>query len=279
MKHQYFSVLLYIIFLNITVSSIHAQEYSVLNVTGQNKKVLGVDLTTYNGAEITFTGGGTMTITVNGVSHTINDVEGVKISYSENPAIIQRTIIEGGYTTYTPAMDVSPSGDVSVFQVSEIRESSVTINSISGIIPAGEGVLLKGAPGTYNFSQALFPDNNHENFEENLLIGVLENTIVEPYSVYSLGAERISRQVGFWRYSGSTISAGTAYLDTPQLVAARDYLIIYNPEEETTGISDKKNEETTLKTFYNLSGQKANPNATSIVISNGKKILNKRKRL
>ena len=252
------------------------EEYKVLNITGSDKKVLGVDLETYAGAEITFVGDA-MQVTVNNNSYTFNDTDELKLSYSVAPAILQRAISEVGYATYAPAMDVKPNANanVVVYKVSETDETSATIEKTVGVIPAGEGVLLGGESATYTFTQVLFPDNTPANFDDNLLIGVLEDTQVEPYTVYTLGSENTSGQIGFWQYTGASVAAGTAYLTLPSMAAAPRFLILYDPLDPT-GLGGVVYENGSTISCYNLNGIKVDVNTKGIVITNnGQKIWNK----
>ena len=144
-------------------------------------------------------------------------------------------------------------------------------------VPAGEGLYLKGEPGSYDI-----PSVPVDDIYANLLVGVPTATIVDPtdgeYTNFILSKDELN-VVGFYPLSTSgTIASGKAYLHIPSaaFATARKVNMVFEDEEEeeVTGIKDL-NEKGAMSNekFFDLQGRRvANP-TRGLYIKGGKKTM------
>jgi Leucine-rich repeat (LRR) protein len=159
-------------------------------------------------------------------------------------------------------------------------------------VPAGEGLLLKGEPGSYDV-----PSVSVDNIYANLLVGVPTATIVNPtegeYTNFILTYDEVDG-IGFYPMdSTGEIGPNKAYLQLPTSAlpaASRRIILIFDDEEDVTGIKSL-NDKGTLdpwslategtqemindKAVYDLQGRRvANP-TRGLYIKGGKKFIKK----
>ncbi len=151
-------------------------------------------------------------------------------------------------------------------------------------VPAGEGLLLKGATGSYTV-----PCKDTNMFYANLLKGVAETTDIQPaednYTNYIL--DDGSYGIGFYPLStASRVVKGQAYLQLPTSVVlpaeARmvklEFLDDSESEGKTTGIATVNSEQLTVNSdIYDLQGRRVNPSSLrkGLYIVDGKKVVRK----
>lgn len=138
-------------------------------------------------------------------------------------------------------------------------------------VPAGEGLLLVGEPGTYEV-----PVLQSYSYYANLLVGTPEATVIaqtsDGYENYLLSF-RDGEAAFFLADDGSTLAAGKAYLHVPgeQVTGARRLRISFDDNPDgislTPALSDGEG------AIYNLAGQRLNKLQKGINIKNGKKVL------
>ena len=144
-------------------------------------------------------------------------------------------------------------------------------------VPAGEGLLLKGDPGTY-----FVPYSQSYSVYSNLLKGVTTETNLAAttggYANYVLASG--SNGTGFYRVptEGTTLAAGRAYLSIPaETAASRSALrLAFDDEDEATGISASltNNEERIVNgAVYDLQGRRVEQPQPGLYIRNGKKVI------
>ena len=169
-----------------------------------------------------------------------------------------------GYSTqYITDSDVTIPSGVEAF-AGVVNESSITLNSISGAIAAGEPVVLRGAAGFYNF----MPTTGATPAASNDLQGS-DGTTKGGDGIYALAKK--DDVVGFYPVSSSvTIPAGRAYLES-----ASDVKAFYGIEDNATSIQtiDNGQQTTDNGAIYNVAGQRLNKVQKGINIVNGKKVL------
>lgn len=121
-------------------------------------------------------------------------------------------------------------------------------------VPAGEGLLLVGEPGTYEV-----PVLQSYSYYANLLVGTPEATVIaqtaEGFDNYLLSFR--DGEAGFFLADdGSTLAAGKAYLHVPSAEAAgaRRLKISFddNPDAVASPLGETKEE----AMYYNVSGQR-----------------------
>ena len=157
-----------------------------------------------------------------------------------------------------------------------VADKKVSFTKVTGEVPAGEGLLLKGADDTYTIPVCA----DIPAAIENAFVGVTSATTIENPDIFVL--MNGTKGVGFYRTTADsfTVGANTAYL--PASVAEGRSFIGF--DDETTGISatlndrsaegrlqGKKGEMINDKFIYNLNGQRVEKPAKGLYIVNGKK--------
>ena len=144
-------------------------------------------------------------------------------------------------------------------------------------VPAGEGVLLKGEPGSYEV-----PGVKSDFIYANLLVGVPTATTVNPtdgsYTNFILANDEV-KGIGFYPLaSAGEIGANKAYLQLPTSIlppaSARQFRMVFEDEEEVTGIN-ALNEKGALSNekFFDLQGRRVIKPTRGLYIKDGKKIM------
>ena len=176
---------------------------------------------------------------------------------------ITATITEAGYATFSSLFEVEIPSGVEAYYASASDGETVTMTSIDGgVIPAGTGVVLKGAEGSYTMAVS----NTGATLDgTNLLKANIANREPDEAEYYTLAAGP-----KFCKSTGGTLAAGKAYLVIPSGSSAR--IVTMTFDGEATGISELKSvaEEGAL---YNLSGARVSKPTKGLYIQNGKKLM------
>jgi hypothetical protein len=144
-------------------------------------------------------------------------------------------------------------------------------------VPAGEGLLLKGAAGSYKV-----PYEETSAYYANLLVGVPTATTVNPtdgdYTNFILANDAV-KGIGFYPLaSAGKISANKAYLQLPTSIlpaTARSLRMVFDDEEDVTGVNalNVKGKMTNDKAVYDLQGRRVVKPTRGLYIKDGKKIM------
>ena len=186
------------------------------------------------------------------------------------------TVGSQGVVTFSPVSDVdftSVSGVKAYIGSGFNRKTGVLTMTRVYDVPAGEGLLLKGASGTYQI-----PYQQSYSIYSNLLKGVSSETNLSAttggYVNYVLSSG--SSGTGFYRVpaSGTTLAAGHAYLQIPAETAAgsRALSISFDDEDEATAISDVERQDDE-SAVYDLQGRRVEQPRSGLYIRNGKKVI------
>lgn len=227
-------------------------------------------------------------VTVNGEDKTSYVVNG-QLTLSNVTANMTVTVTFGSAADYA-TVTVGSQGVVTFSPVSDVDFTSVScvkayigsgFNRKTGVltmtrvydVPAGEGLLLKGASSTYQI-----PYKQSYSIYSNLLKGVSSETNLSAttggYVNYVLGSG--SSGTGFYRVpaAGTTLSAGHAYLQIPAETAAgsRALTISFDDENEATDISDVERQDGE-SAVYDLQGRRVEQPRSGLYIRNGKKVI------
>lgn len=177
--------------------------------------------------------------------------------------LVKKSISEAGYATYcsTGALDFSNVEGLTAYKAT-ITGTDVKFEKVNKV-PAGEGVLLKGAKATYTIPVIATADA----ITGNALIGVTEETKVSETDIYVLMNE--DKGIGFYKTTSAfTLGAHTAYL--PALADnTRSFIAI----DEATAIKGIAAETKTDGAVYNLQGQRVTKAGKGLYIIGGKKVL------
>ena len=173
-----------------------------------------------------------------------------------------------GYTSFCNASNVDFSEtEVKVYIAKQSKGDVVLTQIESGIVPAGEGVILSGAAGTYKATVLATADK----VEGNELKGVTKDTEVV-YQQSQTMFNYILQGGKFKKATGDKLKAGRAYLHTQYDVAtssARELKIVV--VGEATGI--KAIETAADQNIYDLQGRKVAAPQKGLYIINGKKMI------
>ena len=174
------------------------------------------------------------------------------------------TISAAGYRTYCSenALDFSTVEGLTAYKAT-IDENKVSFETVEQV-PAGQGVLLKGAQGTYKVPVIA---STTADFTDNEFVGVTEQTTVNKKGIYVL--LNGTAGVGFYKTTAEsfTVGANTAYIDA--IAGARNFIAI----DEATSIEDIAAETMTNGEVYNLQGQRVVKAQKGLYIINGKKVV------
>ena len=188
------------------------------------------------------------------------------------PATETVSVSEAGYATYatTNNIVVPKSNDVEVMTVKvNDYNSTITLNKVEAgtVIPANTGILVKAAPGDYNF--AVTSKDGDELPTNNLVAATKAVTSDDAKYKYFALTKLSDGKVGFAVVKeGVNIPAGKAYLMVEKGSAAK----FFGLDGEATGINSVK----TAKAdgaYYTLEGVKTTKPVKGLYIHNGKKIV------
>ena len=157
----------------------------------------------------------------------------------------------------------------------DTEESTISVVSINGAVPANTGVVLKGAPGeTYTLTGT---NSEAAAITDNALVAVVEATHVNQID---------GDYTNFMMSGGKFIKIEASDNPEVKMPANRAYLHILTSElpnqsrsitlcwdNETTGIQAIRDSRTAVEGYYNLTGQRVDRPTKGLYIVNGKKIV------
>ncbi|MBR5687962.1 MAG: fibronectin type III domain-containing protein [Prevotella sp.] len=211
---------------------------------------------------------------------------GTEIDKFKTLNVVTVTIKEGfaGTTVASPyALDFTDSGLTVYKATGTIGTKTVYIDTeamTEGIVPAEEGILVKGEPGTYQIPAVENAENTF--FADNLLVPAIDGYTVTDADVADKTVYRYGKAGGKCGFQlvtklGQNVGAGKAYLRlTEALAEAAAALGITFGDDETTGIDVISGDQLDLNApMYNTAGQRVQKSYKGVVIQNGKKFIKK----
>lgn len=188
------------------------------------------------------------------------------------------TMSANGISTFSSSSDLDFSGvsGLKAYIVSGFSpsEGTLVLTPVTEV-PAGTGLLLKGAEGSYEV-----PYTTTDMYYSNLLTGVTTATEISPTSgsetnfILANGIHGIN----FYTLSeAGELAAGKAYLHLPTSAVSalsRGFRLVF--EDETTGIDEKVSANvraTASEQVYDLQGRRIAKPTAGIYIVNGKKVI------
>lgn len=184
---------------------------------------------------------------------------------------ITATVGTAGYATFcTTATCKVPSGLTAYTAAYNATSGKVDLTEVAdGIIPANNGVILKGEAKEYTMETAT---SEVKSLDGNELVGLTEKKdVTEADNIYILVKD--GGVVKFGKSASGTIAAGKAYLPIPDASGAK---VIDMNFGETTGINTVATEKVEDGAYYTLSGVKTTvPVKGMLYIHNGKKFIAK----
>lgn len=166
----------------------------------------------------------------------------------------------GGWATFSCAEKVAVPAGVTAYKAvyeKTATEEVMNLTDIGNVIPAGEGVILKGAAGTaYAFSVTT---EDAPTITDNALVGCPVRTditsVLVDNDVFCLRYSELYSLTGFFLYTGQYVPAGKAYLALPKATPGagsttdRRLRFVINDSQVTTAITGAETENTKITKF------------------------------
>lgn len=168
-----------------------------------------------------------------------------------------------GYSSFCSIQNVQILEGANAF-LGQVSNDAVSLVEVADNIIAGStGVILSGSEGATVYATTVAPKTETQ---KNDLIGRTTVMDCSSSTVYVLSTEK--GVTGFYKYTGTTIPAGKAYIDGSAVAGARPMIFI----GEVTGIDNIAAEASEIE-GYDLYGRKANSTKGQMMIENGKKVI------
>ena len=209
--------------------------------------------------------GTTLTVTVTNIA------KGVKCYYISYEVEVEESIKvklnASGYATFasTQVLDFTDTEGYTAWAVTAVNGSTITFSQITGPVPAGTGVLLKGTAST-EYTLATGTEGTAP--AGNLLEGVVAPKVIEAAQYYGLSGAK------FVKVNAGTVPAGKALLPASVVNGTGVKTLTFNFDEDATAIKAIDNGQlTTDGVIYNVAGQRLSKMQKGINIVNGRKVL------
>ena len=191
----------------------------------------------------------------------------IEIIWEVEPASYTLVVGETRYSTLSLGYDATIPTGAKAYVVSEVNSGYVTLEEVTGVIPAKEAVIIEATPGNYNFVQTT---EGAAVVETNLLEGTRVDTYVaeEAYVLWNVDGEACFCKAEMT--NGSFLNkANKAYLPASVANGAASYSFRFG--EGTTAIENVEVENAS-NVIYDLTGRKVEAiTAPGIYIVNGVK--------
>ena len=196
----------------------------------------------------------------------------IEITWEVEPVSYTLAVGETRYSTLSLGYDAAIPQGAKAYVVSEVNSGYVTLEEVTGVIPAKEAVIIEATPGNYNFVQTT---EGAAVVETNLLEGTRVDTYVaeEAYVLWNVNGEACFCKADMT--NGSFLNkANKAYL--PASVVPTDAQgaasFSFRFGEGTTGIDEMTEQRAESKEIYDLTGRRVEAiTAPGIYIVNGVK--------
>lgn len=179
------------------------------------------------------------------------------------PEEVDITVDAKGYASLCSAYALDFSAATSKAYIAKVEGNVVKMTAVTKV-PAGKGIIVKGEAE----SIPTYTGSDFDDFTDNELVGVLENTTVTANTVSVLS--EVDGVEGFYKFAGTTIPAGKAYLNAVA-TAARGFSLVFD-DGETTGITSTAMQPST-EPYYDLQGRRVAQPTRGLYIVNGKKVV------
>ena len=196
---------------------------------------------------------------------------------------VETTISAYGWSTFSSdyALDFSKATEgLTAYMITGHDGNTVTKSEVTGTVPAGTGLLLKGTASTaYNIP---IVGSSSTDVSSNLLVAGTGASIAKEdgKTKYVLGVndnntggDTSDDYAEFQKIDGTaaTVAKGKAYLQFNETIAARSLSFDF---DESTGISTVEGSQLMANgEYYNLSGQRVAAPQKGLYIVNGKKVV------
>ena len=179
------------------------------------------------------------------------------------------TIPESKYTTFASTANIDFNGTGVTVYIAKAENGAAKLAAVRGnIAPANTGVILY-AEEAGNYAGTIIGSTD-VSITDNDMVGVTTEKVV-PWTSGSKYNYILQGGV-FKKATGAKLHAGKAYLSTDYQATSRELQIVFEGEDEATGIADVKGQKEEGG-FFNLSGQRVTKPTKGLYINNGKKMI------
>lgn len=179
------------------------------------------------------------------------------------------TIPESKYTTFASTANIDFNGTGVTVYIAKAENGAAKLAAVRGnIAPANTGVILY-AEEAGNYAGTIIGSTD-VSITDNDMVGVTTEKVV-PWTSGSKYNYILQGGV-FKKATGAKLHAGKAYLSTDYQATSRELQIVFEGEDEATGIADVKGQKEEGG-FFNLSGQRVTKPTKGLYIINGKKMI------
>jgi hypothetical protein len=194
----------------------------------------------------------------------------LNVTYNEFGATINESV--GASTLCVPKAVSIPEGITAYTGTLSDDNTTLTLSTISGTIPANQPVILEGEAGTYSFPFATADAATKVGSLEGNATAAAVTPTVENATICVL--DKVNNKLGFYKWEGE-IPAYKAYLPVPTAAGAPAIRVVYGDEPgNVTSIESIAAEASESAPIYTLSGRQVKGQvAPGIYIKGGKKIL------
>ena len=155
----------------------------------------------------------------------------------------------------------TPVSGLKAYTVKEVNDGKAVLEEVTGAVPIGTGLILKGTAGqTYEIPYIL----GDIAAIDNKLVGVYVDTVIGGNDV-----DYILKNGKFVKAVAGKLKAGKAYLKLDAALARE----IIEIDGETTGISLVENGKRETENVFDLQGRRVSKPSKGMYIVNGKKVV------
>ena len=177
------------------------------------------------------------------------------------PTTETATVTSAGWGTYVTKNAVEFRSGTKAFIVSVADDSEAVLDEVTSV-PANTAILLKGE-GTYTMDIVA---SSSTIVSGNCLKVADGTTNYNGKYVLANGKNGI----GFYLWKGGKLNAGKVYME-PNSASSREFIGFF--DDETTGITEMKDEKLNTKDVFNLNGMRVAQPQKGLYIVNGKKVV------
>lgn len=191
------------------------------------------------------------------------------------------TVSAVGYATFYTPVAVTIPGTVTAYVISETATNSVVLKEVTGVVPAGTGLILEGGEGVHTF--AIATEGIPAEFDKGLLQGSTAKTYVTAVAnttYYVLAKPAGAADVGLYKAKldknkAFLNGANKVYLPVEVAAQAAPAMFSFRRGGGTTGIGELESTANGQQptAVYDLAGRRVLNPTKGMYIVNGKKVV------
>lgn len=242
----------------------YAGTFSVIHYSGDNAQI-GL----YNGTNMYLNTNNTLTEVHGWNGSTIENSPGNRWTIAEVTEI-PVTIGSVGYSTACFPMNVVIPNTVEAYIINENNASSVSLAQVEGILPAGQGVILKNE-GSHSFT--ITSDAATADVEDNLLTGTTVRRLGFGENANYVLANKTNGVGLYLNGTVEAVPANKAYMSATAGSSSAAMLTFDFDGAIETAINELEAEKLANSTIYDVQGRRVMNPTKGLYIVNGKKVM------